>query len=193
MATLSNSLGNVAFALETVSYSIHIDSLNIEIEATKSEFARHNATIYGVDQKIQFISKDILDLKLEDIQYPPDRPSKMDVFYMSPPWGGIGYNLLEEYKLDYLYPDFTQVLAKALHFSRNLIIFLPKNTSINELIDYLMPFAREFSEDPDDFDKRNELVIEIEQIVYGESCKGIHVYTGDLAKVETREVAEYFY
>lgn len=100
----------------------------------------------------------------------------MDVVYMSPPWGGIGYNLLAEYSLTYLYPDFRKVIRKALEFSRNLIIFLPKNTSVDELIDYLIEFSAEFSSDPDN--RKNELVLEIEQIVYGTSCKGIHVYTG---------------
>lgn len=67
---------------------------------------------------------------MEDVTFPKDRHSKLDVFFMSPPWGGTGYNLLEEYKLEFLYPDFNKVLLKALQFSRNLIIFLPKNTSV---------------------------------------------------------------
>ena len=78
---------------------------------------------------------------------------------MSPPWGGLGYNLLPEYKLSYLYPDFKQVIKKALEFSRNLIIFLPKNTSVDDLIDYLIPFAQDFSEEKN---RPNELIIEIE-------------------------------
>lgn len=55
---------------------------------------------------------------------------------MSPPWGGVGYNLLEEYKIEYLYPDFKEVIKKTLEFSNNMIVFLPKNTSITEIIDY---------------------------------------------------------
>ena len=95
---------------------------------------------------------------------------------MSPPWGGVGYNILESYSLTHLYPDFKKVIRKALEFSRNLIIFLPKNTSIEELVDYMIDFSSEFSNDPEN--RKNELTIEIEQIVYGSSCKGIHVYTG---------------
>jgi hypothetical protein len=68
---------------------------------------------------------------------------------MSPPWGGLGYNLLPEYSLTFLYPDFNKILLKALEFSRNLIFFLPKNTSVKELVDYLIEYARDFSEDPD--------------------------------------------
>ncbi len=111
-----------------------------------------------------------------DIKYTEDRPSKMDVVYMSPPWGGIGYNMLPEYSVKYLHPDFNKVIQKALEFSRNIIMFLPKNTSVEELVQYLIPYAAEFSEDGEN--RKNELVIEIEQIVYGSSCKGVHIYTG---------------
>ena len=41
-----------------------------------------------------------------------------------------------------------------------MIIFLPKNTSVQELIDVLVPMAHEFNNDPDT--RKNELVIEIE-------------------------------
>ena len=64
----------------------------------------------------------------DDIEYPIDRSNKIDVLYMSPPWGGIGYNMMPEYMLSYIHPDFSKVLKKALDFSRNLIFFLPRNT-----------------------------------------------------------------
>jgi hypothetical protein len=81
---------------------------------------------------------------------------------MSPPWGGVGYNQLEEYKLEYLYPDFKETVKNALRFSRNLIFFLPKNTSIKEIIDTLLPYAPEFNNEDPDNSERDELVIEIE-------------------------------
>lgn len=79
---------------------------------------------------------------------------------MSPPWGGVGYNMLPEYSVRYLYPDFSQTVKKALEFSRNLIMFLPKNTSVEEIIDTLLPLAFEFQEDTEN--KRKQLVFEIE-------------------------------
>jgi hypothetical protein len=68
---------------------------------------------------------------------------------MSPPWGGVGYNMLEEYPLSYLYPEFSKVVSKALEFSRNLIFFLPKNTSVDQIIDALIPFSSAFIDDPE--------------------------------------------
>jgi hypothetical protein len=109
---------------------------------------------------MQILNKDIRDLKLDDIQYPKDCVSKIDVVFMSPPWGGIGYNLVEEYKLEYLHPNFDETVRAALKFSGNLIFFLPKNTSVKELLDSVVPHAKEFNEDPDS--RKNELIIEIE-------------------------------
>ncbi len=111
---------------------------------------------------------------------------------MSPPWGGTGYNLVEEYKLEYLYPEFSKVIHKALQFSKNIILFLPKNTSIDELIESLIPFAHEFNGDNSDT-RKNELILEIEQVMYGESCKGIHIYTGDMVNIDYKEVVDHFY
>jgi hypothetical protein len=151
----------------------------------------HNSKIYGVDKNVQLINKDFLSLNVEDIKYPADRAARLDVVFMSPPWGGVGYNLLEEYKLEYLYPEFGKCVSKALEFSRNLVFFLPKNTSVEQIIESLLRYAPQFVDDPET--KKNQLVIEIEQIVYGTSCKGIHIYTGDVADVDPREVVEYFY
>lgn len=104
---------------------------SLDFDPLKCEYALHNSAIYAVDKNVQIINKDFLTLNLEDIKYPAGRSAKLDVVFMSPPWGGVGYNLLEEYPLSYLYPDFSKVLAKALEFSKNLIFFLPKNTSVD--------------------------------------------------------------
>lgn len=164
----------------------------IDFDGTKCESCVHNAKIYSTDHNLQVINKDFLQLKLEDIQYPQNTASKINVVFVSPPWGGVGYNQLEEYKLSYLYPDFESTIRNALKFSRNLILFLPKNTSIQELIDALIPFAAEFNDDTEG-EGRDELKLEVEQIIYGESCKGIHVYTGEMAQVDNRELVEHFY
>ena len=160
---------------------VSLKNLNnhLEFDPLKSEYARHNAAIYGAENNVQIINKDFLALNIGDIQFPAERHGNLDVIYMSPPWGGLGYNLVPEYSLAYLYPDFKKVIRKALEFSRNLIIFLPKNTSVEELIEYLIDFAPDFAKDPQNW--KNELMIEIEQIIYGASCKGIHIYTGSMA------------
>lgn len=66
------------------------------------------------------INKDFLKLSVDDIQYPANRTCKLDVVFMSPPWGGIGYNLLSEYKLDYLFPAFKEVVKRLSNFQEIL-------------------------------------------------------------------------
>jgi 23S rRNA G2445 N2-methylase RlmL len=88
-----------------------------------------------------------LQLDQNEIKYPDSRPNKIDVVFMSPPWGGTGYNLLQEYTLDLVYPDFSDLMKKSLQFSKNIILFLPRNTSINDLIEKLVPFCNEIVQD----------------------------------------------
>ncbi len=54
----------------------------IELDPTRLEISRHNARIYGVEQRIDFICGDFLAL-LPGL--------KADVIFLAPPWGGVGY------------------------------------------------------------------------------------------------------
>lgn len=54
----------------------------IDIDPKKIELARHNASVYNVEDRIEFIVGDFLELA----------PSlKGDVVFLSPPWGGPQY------------------------------------------------------------------------------------------------------
>lgn len=63
-----------------------------DFDGSKCESCLHNAKIYSTDHNLQIINKDFLQLKLEDIHYPENTASKINVVFMSPPWGGVGYN-----------------------------------------------------------------------------------------------------
>lgn len=54
----------------------------IDIDAKKIEMARHNAEIYGVADRIEFIVGDFLQLS---------DSLRADVVFLSPPWGGPDY------------------------------------------------------------------------------------------------------
>ena len=118
--------------------------------------------------------------------------------FMSPPWGGSGYHTLAEYKLEHIYPDFDKIMDKATQFTGNLMLFLPRNTCIQDLIARLLPHKNkligskrksklELSGNLSSSTQYPELSIEIEQVNVGQSCKAIVVYTGDLAKITPRE------
>ena len=95
-----------------VSQSVLTDAWQlIETIHQKLHFCSKSAPRYVF---VQIINKDFLQLTLDDIKFPFARNHKIDVVFLSPPWGGVGYNLLQEYSLRYLYPDYKEVIKKAL-------------------------------------------------------------------------------
>ena len=85
---------------------------------------------------------------LNSISFPPSNAHKsFHAVFMSPPWGGTGYNLLDEYTLDNIYPDFDKIIEKATEYSPNLMIFLPRSTSIPDLVRRLSKFQNKLVAD----------------------------------------------
>jgi len=63
----------------------------IDISEEKISYARHNAGIYGVADRIEFIVGDYLKLA----------PTlKADVVFLSPPWGGPNYTEADVYDIE---------------------------------------------------------------------------------------------
>lgn len=62
----------------------------IDIDPEKIKFARHNAEIYGVADKIEFIVGDFFTMS---------SMLKADVVFMSPPWGGPDYLMNESFSI----------------------------------------------------------------------------------------------
>ena len=54
----------------------------IDIDPEKIALAKHNATVYGVEDRIEFIIGDYLQVAPR---------LKADVVFLSPPWGGPEY------------------------------------------------------------------------------------------------------
>jgi trimethylguanosine synthase len=63
----------------------------IDIDPEKLSLARHNAQIYGVADRIEFVLGSYLDLASS---------LKADVVFLSPPWGGPQYLAQEVYDLN---------------------------------------------------------------------------------------------
>lgn len=126
--------------------------------------------------------------------------SEIDAVFLSPPWGGTGYQMLSEYNLEHIFPDFDLIVDKALTYSPNLMLFLPKNTSVTDLTLRLAKFAHRLigSRRRLDLDKMEqpsripELQIEVERVMYGPNCKAVVVYTGDLARIPLKKLTKTF-
>ena len=104
----------------------------------------NNAKVYGLveNRDFQLIQRDFLHLaEVSDgeINF-PESNQQFDVAFLSPPWGGSGYNLLPEYTLSHIYPEFAKIINKATKYSENLMLFLPRNTSIQDLIQRLVRY-----------------------------------------------------
>lgn len=88
--------------------------------------ARHNASVYGVEDRIEFLIGDFLELA---------NTFKADVVFLSPPWGGPQYMKEETYDLEKnLQPIAgSKLMAKARQISENVAVFLPRNSNTQQL------------------------------------------------------------
>ncbi|CAH9091417.1 unnamed protein product [Cuscuta europaea] len=98
----------------------------IDIDPKKIDYAQHNAVIYGVRDQIDFIRGDSLILA----------PTlKVDVVYMSPPWGGPDYAKVKKFDIKtMLKPHDGYFLFNAgMRIASKVVMFLPRNVDINQL------------------------------------------------------------
>ncbi|XP_065087493.1 trimethylguanosine synthase isoform X2 [Ochlerotatus camptorhynchus] len=98
----------------------------IDIDPKKIEMAKHNAAVYGVADRIEFITGNFLQLadKL-----------RADTIFLSPPWGGPSYLKDEVYDLEgSLIPvPATELMRKARMVSHNVAMYLPRNSNTQQL------------------------------------------------------------
>ncbi|KAJ4841538.1 hypothetical protein Tsubulata_001742 [Turnera subulata] len=98
----------------------------IDIDPTKIDYAHHNASVYGVDDQIDFIMGDffVLAPKL-----------KADTVFLSPPWGGPDYSKVKTYDIKTMLKphDGFFLFAIAMQVAKRIVMFLPRNIDINQL------------------------------------------------------------
>ncbi|KAJ2025725.1 Trimethylguanosine synthase [Coemansia sp. S16] len=99
----------------------------IDIDPGRLEMARHNAEIYGVADRIEFILGDFYQLA---------PMLKADVVFMSPPWGGPEYLGAEVFDLNKMpFHSAQEWLDRARMVSKNIVYFMPKNCDPVQLAD----------------------------------------------------------
>ncbi|KAL9895247.1 trimethylguanosine synthase [Glossina fuscipes] len=101
----------------------------VDIDADKLAMAKHNASIYGVGHKIEFILGDFLHMAAHN-------RLKGDVVFLSPPWGGPKYKQRKSYDIEeYLLPvSASELIEKSSLISENIAIFLPRNAHMQQII-----------------------------------------------------------
>ncbi|KAH8384009.1 hypothetical protein KR009_011725 [Drosophila setifemur] len=101
----------------------------IDIDAEKIAMAKHNAGIYGVAHKIEFIQADFL-------QFAASTKIRPDVVFLSPPWGGPVYKKRATFDIEQsLQPvGATQLMQLSRRLADNVGFFLPRNSNMNQVV-----------------------------------------------------------
>eukprot|EP00743_Colponemidia_sp_Colp-15_P008595 GILK01009353.1.p1 GENE.GILK01009353.1~~GILK01009353.1.p1 ORF type:complete len:383 (-),score=58.48 GILK01009353.1:536-1663(-) len=132
----------------------------IDIDPTKIEYARHNAAIYGVADRIEFIVGDYMQL-IPSLAL----SGLVDMVFLSPPWGGPDYLNAPEFDLKTMIPmDGVKLLQESQSITSNIAYYLPRNVTANQLT----PLCEEGS------------FIEMEHNHVNGKVKTITLYFGDL-------------
>ncbi|XP_028168608.1 uncharacterized protein LOC114358761 isoform X2 [Ostrinia furnacalis] len=99
----------------------------VDIDPLKIELARHNAKVYGVADRIEFIVGDFFELA----------PTlKADMVFLSPPWGGPQYSQVKNYNLETMLEPrpASELMKTALSISPYVAMYVPRNTTCNQLV-----------------------------------------------------------
>ncbi|KAH8350119.1 hypothetical protein KR067_000699 [Drosophila pandora] len=101
----------------------------IDIDAEKLSMAKHNACIYGVSHKIEFIHADFL-------QFAASTKLRPDMVFLSPPWGGPDYQKQSTFDIErnLLPVGATHLMKLARHLSSKVGFFLPRNSNMSQVI-----------------------------------------------------------
>ncbi|KAI0057341.1 S-adenosyl-L-methionine-dependent methyltransferase, partial [Artomyces pyxidatus] len=115
----------------------------LDTSPTRLALARHNATVYGVADRIEFILADYLSFARK-LASSPSR--KIDVVFLSPPWGGPSYLSgvdTQDAPEVTTHPDFSLASVQPVHgkelfdltrlITPNVAYYLPRNTRIQEI------------------------------------------------------------
>ncbi|KAF6757438.1 Tgs1 protein [Ephemerocybe angulata] len=146
----------------------------LDVSPTRLALARHNAQIYGVADRIEFIQADYLTfIKTRALQA---NPRKIDVIFLSPPWGGPSYlsgstddqtaeGEHPPYHLSSILPiDGADLFQRSRAITPNIAYFLPRNTVLSEIAELA-----------------GEENVEVEEEWTGSKLKALTCYYGGLA------------
>lgn len=106
----------------------------IEKDEKRLEMARHNAKIYGMEDKIEFIRGDFLE----------EAPKiKAQGIFLDPSWGGPEYENLKSFKLSDFRPDGNDILKLAFLNFPKIALKIPDNFDVSELKKFGKPYETE--------------------------------------------------
>ena len=101
----------------------------------KIGMTKNNAKVYNCPDNIIYFINDFLTLNLEG--------ENIDYVFLSPPWGGPEYKNEEIYSLKkWIIPDIEKIIEKSLKISKNIMLYLPRNTDLEELANIIYKYDK---------------------------------------------------
>ncbi|KAF9785404.1 S-adenosyl-L-methionine-dependent methyltransferase [Thelephora terrestris] len=178
--------GNAIAFAQTCEHVIAIDN-----DETRLRLARHNAAIYGVADRIEFVLGDFIQFAKTLFGRGETRQGRaVDVIFLSPPWGGPSYlhgtiqNLPSdasehpEFRLSDVTPVHGLELFKlAERITPNIAYYLPRNTNLQDVSDLVTNAGACNAKG-----KEKARMVEVEEEWMGEKLKALTCYFGGLAR-----------
>lgn len=137
----------------------------IDIDPKKIDYAQHNASIYGVDERVDFIRGDSFLLA---------STLKADTVFLSPPWGGPAYSKVKDFDIKTMLKPYDgyKLFNVAKQIASRIVMFLPRNVNLNQLAELSLSANPPWS-------------LEVEQNFLNGRLKAITAYFSDPAVYDT--------
>jgi len=102
--------------------------LAVDTDAGRLRDAEHNASVYGVRERIDFVHDDFAHFAAE-YRGPP-----VDAVFLSPPWGGPQHLDADYFSLlDVPCPDIVKLFVAASELSTRVVLYLPRHVDLHEI------------------------------------------------------------
>jgi hypothetical protein len=170
-ALVMDGMGGVGGNVIQFAKKFHV-TFCVDLSMERLTLAKHNATIYGVEQNIEFIRADYTNL------VPHWRT--IDAINLSPPWGGPKY-ARQNFDIDTdMEPSCFQLHEISLRLTRNICYQLPKNSNIDQLKDLARMIQAKY---PLEYSKK---ILEYEDAYIHDQLKMVVIYFGNLINYDSQ-------
>lgn len=113
-------------AIQFAMTSRHV--IAVDTDAQRLRDAEHNAKIYGVRERIDFVCDDFAKFAASYVG------PAIDAVFLSPPWGGPSHLDSEHFSLkDVGCPDIVHLFAAAAAVAKRVVLYLPRHQDLHEI------------------------------------------------------------